>query len=100
MSYELMLMGRADKEFHKFPPQIYKKLTTEALKLKDNPTLGEQLKGNLRAFRSLHIKIQNVQYRVIYEINEAKKEIYVHAVGTRENFYVRLERMKLKSKVA
>lgn len=67
------------------------------LKMTDNPYLGEQLKGQFRVFRSLHIKLTNVHYRVIYEVAEAQQKIYVHVVGKRENFYDRLERMKLKS---
>ncbi len=97
MQYDLLMSARVEKEFRKFPPPVRTALVTETLKLSDNPYLGEQLKGQFRVFRSLHIKLTNVHYRVIYEVAEAQQKIYVHAVGKRENFYVRLERMKLKS---
>lgn len=97
MPYELLMTARAKKEFRKFPAHIRTPLVTETMKLAAYPQLGEQLKGRFKAFRSLHLKIQNVQYRVVYEIIEAKQEVHVHAVGVRENFYARLERMKLKS---
>lgn len=100
MPYELLMTGRVEKEFRKFPSHIRDALVNETFKLADNPTLGGQLKGSFRAFRSLHLKIQNIQYRVVYEVIEEKREIYILAVGTRENFYTRLERMKLKSRAA
>ncbi|MBI1280134.1 MAG: type II toxin-antitoxin system mRNA interferase toxin, RelE/StbE family [Anaerolineaceae bacterium] len=97
MTYELLMSARVEKEFRKFPTQVRKSLVNETLKLADNPYMGEQLKGKFRVFRSLHIKLTNVHYRVIYEVAEAQQKIHVHAVGKRENFYIRLERMKLKS---
>lgn len=101
MLYELLMSPRVEKEFSKFPFQIRATLITETLKLAGEPYLGQQLKGKFRGFRSLHIKITNVHYRVVYEAIEAQKQIYIRAVGTRENFYIRLEQMKIKpSKVA
>lgn len=96
MPYELLITARAEKEIRKFPPQIRTALVTEALKLSEKPHLGEQLKGKFRAFRSLHIKLTNVHYRIVYEIVDPQNKIYVQAVGVRENFYVRLERKKIK----
>ena len=97
MPYEVLLSKRVDKELHKFPSQIRIELVTETLKLAESPQLGEQLKGVFRTFRSLHIKIKNVHYRVIYEVIEAEKQVYLHAVGKRENFYRQIEQMKLKA---
>jgi len=97
MSYELLMSARVEKEFRKFPPQVHDQLVAEILQLSENPYRGEQLKGRFRAFRSLHLKLKNVQYRVVYEIKEQDKRIYVQAVGTRENFYTRLKRRNLKA---
>ena len=91
------MSARVEKEFRKFPPQIRIDLVTETLKLSEDPQLGEQLKGQFRAFRSFHIKLKNTHYRVVYEVLEPQQKIYLHAVGKRENFYTRLERMNLKS---
>lgn len=96
MPYELLTSPRVEKEFRKFPAQIRTILITETLRLAEQPKLGEQLKGKFRAFRSLHIKIARVHYRVVYEIIETQKKIHVHAVGIRENFYIRLDQMRLK----
>lgn len=97
MPYALLMTARVEKELRQFSIHIRTPLVNETLKLAEQPHLGEQLKGRFKAFRSLHIKIGNVQYRVVYEIIESTQEIYIHALGSRENFYARLERMKLKS---
>jgi addiction module RelE/StbE family toxin len=97
MPYALFTTPQAAKTFHKFPSHIRQDLIEETMKLSEQPLLGEPLKGQFRSFRSLHIKLSNVQYRVVYEVDEGKKVIYIHAVGTRQNFYIRLQRMKPKS---
>ena len=87
----------ARRMFRKLPPQVRKYLIAEAQKLSSQPNRGGQLEGRLRAFRSLHIKHNNIQYRVIYEVSDRLKEIVVRAVGKRENFYKKIQQMKLKS---
>ena len=96
MAYELLISRQTEKAFRKFPAHIRESLIAETMKLAEQPYLGEPLKGRFRLLRSLHINIQRVQYRVVYEVIEAKKHIHVHAVGNRENFYKKLERLKLK----
>lgn len=96
MPYALLMTSRVEKELRQFSSHIRTPLVTETLKLAEQPHLGEQLKGRFKAFRSLHINIRNVQYRVVYEIIENLQEIHIHALGSRENFYAKLERMKLK----
>jgi mRNA-degrading endonuclease RelE of RelBE toxin-antitoxin system len=86
----------AHKMLKKLPPQVRTYVITQTQALRDDPYLGEQLHGEFKRFYSLHMKFQNVQYRVGYEINEQRKEVIVRAVGVRENFYKRLEEMKLK----
>jgi mRNA-degrading endonuclease RelE of RelBE toxin-antitoxin system len=49
----------------------------------ENPYLGKVLQDDLLGFRSLPC----MRYRIIYEINEAKKEILIHTVGHREDVY-------------
>jgi len=49
------------------------------------PMLGKQLRGILRDKRSLRVG----DYRIIYEMNIARKEIVVTNVGHRRNIYNR-----------
>ena len=79
----------------KLPPQVRTHVITQTQALKNNPYLAEQLHGEFKRFYSLHIKFQNVQYRVGYEIHEQRREVIVRAVGVRENFYKRLRNRTL-----
>lgn len=81
----------------RLPESIRKRIVNETYALEGEPLLGLPLKGKFRAFRSLHLKLSNVQYRVVYEINESKHEVCVHGVGARQNFYEQLETMKIRS---
>jgi mRNA-degrading endonuclease RelE of RelBE toxin-antitoxin system len=96
MSYVVQITPAAHKMLKKLPPQIRKQIVEEAQKLHDQPYLGQQLRGEFQQFYSLHIKFNNVQYRVGYEIHESLQEILIRAVGVRENFYRKLEEMKIK----
>ena len=96
MSYAVQITPSAHKMLKKLPPQIRKHIVEEAQKLQDQPFLGQQLHGDFQQFYSLHIKFNNVQYRVGYEIHESSQEVLIRAVGVRENFYRRLEEMKIK----
>ncbi len=97
MRYSVTMTSPAHKMLKKLSPDIRKYIVKRAQALAQNSQLGEQLRGELRAFRSLHAVYRNTDYRVIYEINHALKEIIVRAVGSRENLYKNLRRMKLRS---
>lgn len=90
MSYERFISTSADQQFRKLVPSV-------RVQLVDNPFWGSQLKGKFRTFRSLHIKIYNVHSQVVNQGIEPEKKIYVVAAGVRESFYIKLERMKIKS---
>ena len=96
MPYVLYISPRAQKSFRKFPKNIRKQLIKEILILEEKPDIGTPLKGKFRLFRALHIKLINVQYRVVYRIDPINKDIEIKGLGTRENFYSQLETMKIK----
>jgi mRNA-degrading endonuclease RelE of RelBE toxin-antitoxin system len=96
MPYPVLMTAAAHKMLKKLPPQVRTHVIRQTQALKDNPYLGEHLHGEFKRFYSLHMKFQNVQYRVGYEVHEQRREVIVRAVGVRENFYKRLEEMRLK----
>ena len=96
MSYTVLTTSAAHKMFRKFPPHIREHLTAEAGRLADNPELGASLTGVLRAFRSLHTKLNNVSYRIVYETDDRNHEVIIRAVGIRENFYKQLQGLRLR----
>jgi mRNA-degrading endonuclease RelE of RelBE toxin-antitoxin system len=96
MSYTVLITATAAKMLKKLPTQIKTTIFEQSQILKEQPLLGEQLTGELRYFHSFHLKINNVHYRLVYEINANAKTVIVRAVGTRENFYKRLKEMRLR----
>lgn len=57
------------------------------------PKIGAELKGNLAGYRSLKIHVKGSgDYRALYHIDEVRRIVVVHWVGTRENFYDEAER--------
>ena len=99
MPYTVLVTATAEKQLKKLPADVKKTLIQETLQLREFPLKGEQLTGELRRFRSLHVKLNNVHYRIVYEVSEGKSEITIRAVGIRENFYQRRKEMKLKPAV-
>lgn len=56
--------------------------------LRSNPVLGKKLTEELEGCRS--VRINEFQYRVVYEIDDARCWIIIHAVGHRSHVYDQL----------
>jgi mRNA-degrading endonuclease RelE of RelBE toxin-antitoxin system len=97
MSYELRTTGSFERAFKKLPPQIRETIRTQLFFLEDNPRLGEQLKGKFRFLWSLHVKLENTEYRVVYRVKDREQVVELHYVASRENFYKEVERLQLKA---
>lgn len=95
-AYTLYLTKRFERAFRKLPPQVRVYIRQELLALERQPQLGARLEGKFRFLHSLHLKFENTGYRVVYQINEARGEIYLYYVASRENFYAELQRLHLK----
>jgi mRNA-degrading endonuclease RelE of RelBE toxin-antitoxin system len=91
--YRIVITPSAGKSAKKLPRNVRKEIINQSQKLKENPYLGEKLSSSLHFLYSFHIKLDNVEYRLAYTINESKKFIIVHLVGPRENFYEKLKRI-------
>lgn len=57
----------------------------------ENPESGENLVGDLDGLRSYHFQYGRVQYRLAYSVQN-NNNVFVYAIGTRENFYDKLRR--------
>lgn len=93
MSFQIFSSGSADRALKKFSPKIRKYIFDEIKKLADNPELGLVLRGEFRRYRSLHLKLNNTQYRVIYFLDHKKNCVLILYAATRENFYQELKRL-------
>ena len=96
MNYTLYADTSFSRSLKKLSPQTIEHIQTVVLHLQTRPRLGEQLKGKFRFLWSLHTKLNNTDYRIVYTINDRKREIMVHYVATRENFYEEIKRLQLK----
>ena len=75
----------AHKQYEHLSKSEQIKVRKKILLLAENPTAGKKLVGELRGIRSLRVW----PYRIIYEINEAKKRIEVHKIAHRQGAYKR-----------
>jgi mRNA-degrading endonuclease RelE of RelBE toxin-antitoxin system len=96
LSYRIFITPTGQRSLKKLSKSLQKALLELALSLKEKPLSGEKLKGSLTFLRSLHTRIKNTDYRIAYEIIEAKSEIVIHYLASRENFYKQLEKLRLK----
>jgi len=56
-------------------------------KLLSDPHEGKELTGPLSGIRSYHFKVENVQYRIAYVLEENDLIINVLMIAKRESFY-------------
>lgn len=97
MTYILSITSAAEKIFKKLPMDIQKHILNFSKILKRDPFKGQQLKGNYRRFRSLHLTYKGTPYRVVYQVMKHEKEIVIYLATTRENFYHKLDEMRIKN---
>jgi len=99
MTYTIFASPAGQRAMRKLPEAVRTYLKEEVRRLETQPMAGEPLKGEMRFLRSLHTIYNGTSYRLVYEVIERDHEIHVHFAGPRENFYKRLQKMKLKPTV-
>ncbi len=92
MSHNIFFSNKAGKQYRNLDLHIRNKIKTELQELKDNPWIGLLLSGKYSGLRYIKIIYKRVEYRIVYDISEEKKEILIIFLGTRENFYKELRR--------
>ena len=91
--YRIEAVTAVKKDIRKLPPAIVKLLEMEHFPaLKRNPHSGAPLRQDFKGLWSYHFAYQGAQYRIIYEIDEAREVLYLLLIGARENVYDRLRR--------
>lgn len=69
----------AKDTIRRLPPEIKRDVKQTLESLRDNPYLGKCLQRELISFISCAFK----RYRIIYKVDEVKKQIGIHVVGHR-----------------
>ena len=82
MTFKVLLHPKAAKEIQKIEKQIRTRIIDCAKQLCENPdTLGKPLK------QSDYWRLRVGDYRVIYEINQNKKQLVILFIGHRSKVY-------------
>lgn len=82
--YKVLIEKRAEKDLKALDKYAEEKIIERILLLKQNPrpTGSKKLSGSLGAWR-----IRFSDYRIIYEINDASREIKVYRIKHRSKAY-------------
>ncbi len=91
--YRRLVSNSAKRSIKKLPLHVRKALFEETVVLERNPYTGEKLSGSLSFLYSFHFSVNGFTYRVVYTVDEERKEVTFHLAGIRENFYEKVKRL-------
>ena len=95
--YEVLVSSSGQRALKKLPISIRQTLFDEARGLSKDPFLGKRLEGEFKHLYSLRVIHGGTHYRLIYQVNQDKKQVIVLFAGSRENLYRRLTQLKVRS---
>ena len=84
------------KSFLKDLKKITKEVQNEVIdkwipKLQENPTIGQKFVGKkMKKFHKLAFRYKKNDYRIVYQIHKKEILVVLLAIGSRENFYKKL----------
>ena len=83
-SYKILFTRSAEKELRRISPPFLRKITEKIyhLRIDPRPSGIEMLKGEDR-----HFRFRQGDYRVIYEVDDAKNVVTVIKIGHRSEVY-------------
>lgn len=81
---KIIFLRQPYKFIKKADKDLKEKIEEEVLKIKENTSIGESLKGRLRGVRSHHFIFVKVSYRIAYKV---VGDLIIISIATRENFY-------------
>jgi len=84
--YQLLYHPRTEKFLHKIPKNNLTKIISSLERLAQNPNTGNlNTKKLLTTQNCYRLRVGNI--RVIYELDNARKTIYIHDIDFRGNIY-------------
>jgi mRNA-degrading endonuclease RelE of RelBE toxin-antitoxin system len=92
MTYTFQALPKFEREFKKFFPKQQEVVRGELKKIQEDPFIGERKKGALSMVWVHKFKVRHQLYLLAYRVAEEKKEIYLYALATHENFYKELQK--------
>lgn len=91
--YDIYATKLFNKQLRKLEKQIQKKVNSEIENLKNDPQIGEKLKGILSDCWRIEI---DTKYRLVYRIHSSQNRIELIFIGLRKKVYKELERLRRK----
>jgi len=83
LSYAVIFLDEFTKQFRRLPDNVKARVRQRVIELADNPYLGIRLVGELSGYWKDRVG----KYRIIYQIDEAKKVIIMYGVDLRKRVY-------------
>jgi mRNA-degrading endonuclease RelE of RelBE toxin-antitoxin system len=80
---DLFLTRQAEKDLFRLSKNEKRKATVKLEQLGKDPLIGKKLTGKLKNFRSL----RSWPYRIIYHIEEKRREVWVDHIIHRQGVY-------------
>ena len=87
MAYSINIKKSVEKDLRKLPTSVISRVIEAIENLKDDPypRQSKKLKSTEKTYR---LRVGN--YRIIYQVDEERKEIVIYHVRHRENVYEKL----------
>jgi len=89
MRYLITIDRKVKKQLPKLPKYFQNRFQKEVDQIADNPYDGKRLKYKFKELFSCRVG----DYRIIYEINEDEKSVFIRLVGHRKNIYEVIRRL-------
>ncbi|MEA2053566.1 MAG: type II toxin-antitoxin system RelE/ParE family toxin [Candidatus Thermoplasmatota archaeon] len=86
MKYKIKTTKQFEKDFRKSEKSLRENVIKKIDKLRENPYSFKRLHGSLKGKHSLRVG----DYRVVYVINDNKKEVILYCLGHRKRVYERI----------
>jgi mRNA interferase RelE/StbE len=95
MSYKLLFLPSALKEWRKLAPAIRAQFKKQLSRRLEDPHIeSKKIRGYKHHYK---IKLRSAGYRLVYEVEEKKITVYVICVGRRDTIYKTLKKHKSKT---
>ncbi len=87
MDYSVNIKKSVEKDLRKLPKSAISRVVEAIEKLKENPypKQSKKLKSTERTYR-----LRVGDYRIIYQVDEERKEVIIYHVRHRENVYEKM----------
>jgi mRNA interferase RelE/StbE len=99
MTFKISWHPEAKKEFNTLDESIKKLVAKQIVKLERSPYLGEKLgnKQNMDLSEYRKVYADKKKIRIVYKIKEDVIEVFIIAIGEREDFLVYQDAFKRKN---